>query len=249
MESLVAGTNTGRSKPLKDYYAFWERRIFIALNSMVYSNITYLQTMLCREVKKSGKGIKVNNSTAKKAPLFKVQASLSAPEIVVSPLSAEIHKSVTRLVRSVVEATRQFHRWQNGSCILCPPQQVGEDEEAVVFSFHPEVMASAQIGNAVNQLNQEIQRTFGGLGKWLDSWRKYRPLWKVDKVVTLEKFAQKKPSIVSYDDKLVFYSRLAKDLETQPSFKDLDFIRIMCVPLQQAIHNEATSWVISIGML
>ncbi|TPX37396.1 hypothetical protein SeMB42_g06902, partial [Synchytrium endobioticum] len=247
MESLVAGSNSGRSKALKDYYAFWERRIFVALTAMVYNNITCLQTMLRREPKKSVKGSKANAAPTAKPPLFKVQASLSAPEIVVSPLSAEIHRSVTRLVRSVIEATRQFHRWQNGTCILCPPQHVGEDEEAVVFSFHPDVMASTHIGNAVNQLNQDIQRTFGGLGRWLDTWRKYRPLWKVDKVATLEKFAQKKPSIVSYDDKLVFYSRLAKDLEIQQSSKDLDFIRIMCVPLQQAIHNEATSWVVSIG--
>ncbi|TPX31992.1 hypothetical protein SmJEL517_g04802 [Synchytrium microbalum] len=249
MESLVAGTNSGRSKALKDYYAFWERRIFVALTAMVFNNITYLQSMLCREVSKKivkGKGA-FSTAPTKKPPLFKVQASLSAPEIVVSPLSAEIHRSVTRLVRSVIDATRQFHRWQNGTCILCPPQQLGEDEDAVVFSFHPDVMASTHIGYAVNGLNQEIQRTFGGLSKWLDSWRKYRPLWKVDKVVTLEKFAQKKPSIVSFDDKLVFYSRLAKDLEVQPTFKDLDFIRIMCVPLQQAIHNEATTWVFSIG--
>lgn len=31
MESLVAGTNTGKSKALKDYYAFWEKKIFGAL--------------------------------------------------------------------------------------------------------------------------------------------------------------------------------------------------------------------------
>lgn len=32
MESLVCNTNTGKSPILKDYYAFWERRIFMALN-------------------------------------------------------------------------------------------------------------------------------------------------------------------------------------------------------------------------
>lgn len=34
MESLVAGTNTGKSKMLKEYYAYWEKRIFVALNSV-----------------------------------------------------------------------------------------------------------------------------------------------------------------------------------------------------------------------
>ena len=32
MESLVANTNTGKSKMLRDYYGYWERRIFFALN-------------------------------------------------------------------------------------------------------------------------------------------------------------------------------------------------------------------------
>jgi dynein heavy chain len=67
------------------------------------------------------------------------------------------------------------------------------------------------------------------------------------KVVTLDKFAQKKPSIVNYDEKLSFYSRLVRDVEAQPSLKDIDFVRINFSPLQAAIHSEATSWIASIG--
>lgn len=67
------------------------------------------------------------------------------------------------------------------------------------------------------------------------------------KVITLEKFAQKKPTVINYDDKLVFYSKLAKDVEAQLSTKDVDFIRINTTPLQAAIHSEASSWIFSIG--
>jgi dynein heavy chain len=31
-ESLIANTNTGKSKVLKAYYAHWEKRLFTALN-------------------------------------------------------------------------------------------------------------------------------------------------------------------------------------------------------------------------
>lgn len=34
-ESLVANTNTGKSKALKDYYSFWERRVYQALNHVI----------------------------------------------------------------------------------------------------------------------------------------------------------------------------------------------------------------------
>lgn len=44
MESLVAGTNTGKSKMLKEYYAHWERKVFAALNyvSCVFLNSRFL---------------------------------------------------------------------------------------------------------------------------------------------------------------------------------------------------------------
>jgi len=87
------------------------------------------------------------------------------------------------------------------------------------------------------------------LMKFLDTWRRYRPLWKVDKVVTLEKFAQKKPHWSSYDEKLIFYTKLARDVAGQPNSKDVDFIRVNVVPLQTAIEQEANAWVNSLGKL
>jgi hypothetical protein len=39
----VAGTNTGKSPQLAAYYAFWERAIFNALNSMVLNAMGSLQ--------------------------------------------------------------------------------------------------------------------------------------------------------------------------------------------------------------
>ena len=66
-------------------------------------------------------------------------------------------------------------------------------------------------------------------------------------MITLEKFAQKKPSVINYDDKLIFYSKLAKDVDGQASVKDIDFIRVVTTPLQAAIHSEATGWIYSIG--
>ncbi|KAI8825885.1 dynein heavy chain and region D6 of dynein motor-domain-containing protein [Fimicolochytrium jonesii] len=253
MESLVAGTNTGKSKALKEYYAHWERKIFMALNYMVLNNMQILESLLTtspnRKAKKIGAlvGITAMGRARRTAPLFKVNASLSAPEIVISPLSGEIYKMMVKLARSIVDSTKMFYRWMNGTCILTPPQKAAEDEEPIIFSFHSDIIANQSIIAMIGSLNSSITRTFGSLNAWLDSWRKYRPLWKVDKVITLEKFAQKKPSVISYDEKLAFYSKLASDVDSHPSVKDLDFIRISSLPLQAAIHQEAQGWIESIG--
>ncbi|KAJ3144485.1 Dynein heavy chain 10, axonemal [Geranomyces variabilis] len=258
MESLVAGTNTGKSKMLKEYYAHWERKVFAALNYMVVNNLQLLDSFLSTTTsapkgRKRGMIGAISGPTAlshkarRTTPLFKVSASLSAPEIVISPLSGEIYKMMLKLARSIVDSTKQFHRWMNGTCIITPPQKVVEDEDPVVFSFHSDVVANQNIITMIGALNGTITKTFGSLNTWLETWRKYRPLWKVDKVITLEKFAQKKPSVISYDDKLAFYSKLATDVENQPSTKDIDFIRIISTPLQAAIRHEAQGWIDSIG--
>ncbi|KAI9102678.1 dynein heavy chain and region D6 of dynein motor-domain-containing protein [Phlyctochytrium arcticum] len=255
MESLVAGTNTGKSKVLREYYAHWERKIFAALNYMVVNNLQVLESLVntsggTRRSKRAVAAalmIGVGTEARRSVPLFKVSASLSAPEIIISPLSAEIYKMMVNLARSIIDSTKQFHRWMNGTCITTPPQKISEDEDPIIFSYHSDVVANQTIVTMIGALNGSITKTFSNLNKWLESWRKYRPLWKVDKVITMEKFAQKKASVVMYDEKLAFYSKLATDVESHPSCKDMDFIRVISTPLQVAIHHEAKGWIESIG--
>jgi dynein heavy chain len=65
----------------------------------------------------------------------------------------------------------------------------------------------------------------------------------------LEKFAQKKPSFILYDEKLTFYSKLAKDVDSQATSNNIDFVYVSSSSLQQSIHAEAISWINSIGKL
>jgi dynein heavy chain len=240
-ESLVANTNTGASKALKEYYAYWERKVFNGLNYMVVNNLQLLESLF-NPKSKSKKSFKKRST-----PLFKVTASLSAPEIIISPMSQEIYKMIFKFVRSVVDSSKLFHRWMNGTCIITPPQKVSDEDEMVVFTYHSDLVLNPNIIGLVNQLSVSINKSFTEIHKWIDVWRKYRPLWKVDKVVTLEKFALKRPTPIHYDEKLMFYAKLAKDVESQNAMKDIDFVRVIASSLQQAIHHEATGWVNSIG--
>ena len=52
---------------------------------------------------------------------------------------------------------------------------------------------------------------------------------------------------MSYDEKLTFYSKLAKDVDSQQTSINIDFITVSSVPLQSSIHAEAISWITSIG--
>ena len=49
----------------------------------------------------------------------------------------------------------------------------------------------------------------------LNKWKKYRPLWKLDKTIMMEKYAAKKPSVVSYDEKLQSYCSLKEQVRNR----------------------------------
>lgn len=189
-----------------------------------------------------------SSKSLRKHPLFKVLVSLSAPEIILYPTTQEIHKMIFKFVRSIIDSSKLFLRWMNGSCIITPPQKL-QDDETITFTFHSDIITNPSIISLVNTISSTVNKSFSEIHKWIDGWRKYRPLWKVDKVVTLEKFALKKPTPVHYDEKLLFYAKLAKDVESQPAVKEIDFVKLCADQLQDSVQNEAKGWLTCIGNL
>jgi dynein heavy chain len=87
-----------------------------------------------------------------------------------------------KFVKSILESTKQFHRWLHGTCLIAPPKIVSADEEPIIYSFYDEVVANQQLIGMVSAMNHGVHKTFMNLTKYLDTWRRFRPLWKVDKV-------------------------------------------------------------------
>jgi dynein heavy chain len=208
---------------------------------MVLVNLTTLQNLLNLGRKSERK--------AKNPPLFQVIASLSAPEVVITPSDNDIKRIVMKIQKNIVESCQPFVRWMDGTCIETPPQVVGEDEEPVIFSFYADISFNPQVLRTMFVLGQGYEKTFAKIHKYLDMWRRYKPLWKMDKVPTLERFAQKNPTVVDYDTKLMLYSKLGQEVENISTEKDIDFIRISSSPLEAAIKSETTSWLHSIGKM
>lgn len=138
IEEVVAGTNSGKSPALSSYYSFWERAIFNALNTMVLCAMTKLQDMIEQRSKHAEGG--------RKPPLFKVTVSLQSVDVVVQPPMTEVNKALGRLVRSLVESTKAFVRWMDGTCVETPEQRgATDDDEPIVFTFYWDVAANPQV--------------------------------------------------------------------------------------------------------
>ena len=70
----------------------------------------------------------------------------------------------------------------HGTCIETPPQHAEGEDEPVVFSFFTDISSNPIIIDLVTTLSKSVQNSLGMLNKYLTRWRRYRPLWKLDKV-------------------------------------------------------------------
>ncbi|XP_053136194.1 dynein axonemal heavy chain 10 [Hemicordylus capensis] len=231
MEGLVVNTNTGRASRLVHYYAFWENKVYQSLTNLILKNLQSFNAAVMGDI-----------------PLFQAETILSAPEIILHPNAGEIEKMCVHCIRDCVEVTKLFVRWMHGTCIDCPPQHA-DDDEPVIFSFFSDISQNTQIIEQAIFITQNMHKLLGSLTKYLNRWKRYRPLWKLDKAIVMEKFAAKKPACVSFDDKLQFYMKIAQEVMQQPLVKDEQCIRLLLEPLAITVQENAKGWINSLGKL
>ena len=111
------------------YYAYWERRLFGAVTAMVVSALAALQARLhaCRTAAAAPGGLLGSEAADEDAPpppppLFRVCLSLIQPEVVLVPSAVEVSKQLGRLLRNLVESSKPFVRWMDGTCLEAPEQ-------------------------------------------------------------------------------------------------------------------------------
>ena len=242
IEEVVVGTSTGRAAVMSEYYRVWEKRVFKALSQMIINSMYAFIKNILRRSRKDGDA---NNS--KKGVLFRVVVSLSAPDVVISPTYQDVQKLVSGLLTSFVESSKSFVRWMRHSCIETPGQEVSDADEPFFFNFYSDVRNNPQVIKLVIMANQLLQKTFSDINKHLEGWRKFTSLWKLDKATVLESFHKRGPSLQEYEARLLSYSRIASEVDTQIKMRQIGPFLLSMAPLAAALRTEATAWVHEIG--
>lgn len=88
-----------------------------------------------------------------------VTLSLQNMDVCEQPPINDMNKQLARMMRSMVESTRQFVRWMDGTCMECPDQfPNGPDEEPVIFSYFMDIGSNPQVIKHMITLNQMVQK-------------------------------------------------------------------------------------------
>ncbi|XP_077600352.1 dynein axonemal heavy chain 10-like [Stigmatopora nigra] len=231
VEHLIMETNTGKCHSMTHYYAYWESKVHESLINMVLRNIKAFNDVLDGNV-----------------PLFRVDAILSPPKILLQPKTNEISRTLVQCIRECVESTKEFVRWMNGTCIECPPQHVGGDD-TVTFSFFEDICQHPQINETALAVSQNIQQLMLSVEQYLTHWKQYQPLWEKDNATICEKFADKNPSCAMYDQRLLFYAQINQKVVLEDLFKNIHVIQLNLEPLCRTVQETAETWISSLGSL
>jgi hypothetical protein len=70
----------------------------------------------------------------------------------------------------------------NGSCLEAPPVQVQSADEPVVFSYFTDVSAHMGLLDQASEVQDIIKTGISALVKHANYWKKYRSLWKMQRV-------------------------------------------------------------------
>ena len=247
IESLVDGDGAGGGR-MKEYYKFWERKIYDAIVSMVVNGLTDFRQLLTNgelrhEVYAAAPGFSTGGM------LFRITANFHEPELLYGPTVVDVQKMLHKMIENIYCSAKSFIRWMDGMCEEAVDTRPGiDDENRWVYHFYNDIRTNSQIFQLVMELGKITSRTGESLRKFLRQWKQHDKLWKLNKTTVLEKFVATDPTCVEYDQKLFRYHKEQREFAARPPHNDVDFVRVICAPVVKAMEQQARAWVEAIGV-
>ena len=230
VEEVVASTASSASPLLANYYRYWEKRLCNAIVEMVSTSLATFREMLTHE---------------DCAPFCRASCLLGGRDVVVTPTAADVNKYLTKCIRGLSEAAKTFPRWKRGTCLECPPIDVGEDEEPFVFSYHQDVSKNPHVMKLKDDLTSYVKQLTdesGSIQKYKASWEVYDGLWDEAARRELDKLSDEPRGVVYFDAKLETYAGLANDALSRPRTTNVDFLQIDCADVAKGVAKQALQW-------
>lgn len=111
IEEFVLGTSSKSSPVMKEYYYYWERRIYNALFKMILRALISFKALVYQPVSPSGKCY----------PLFQIKANYEHPYFTTNPTYNELYDILNNIPNNIIASTKNFWRWMDGTCDFCKP--------------------------------------------------------------------------------------------------------------------------------
>lgn len=235
---LTKSAGTGKCDMLKEYYAYWERKVWKALMRMVISSLSRLATLL---------GAQRTDDRRPRPPLFKVVFNLSG-EPFFTPNSQEISNAIQKIVHNIIGSTKLFVRWMRDTCLdytvgNVTPKTTDESNEPV-FSFASDIESQSAVRALRAKILSVIQSRTSDLEEKRRSMRqdKYRAIYAPDKKIKLEAQSKDQMHWLDYDSKFQAHRNNITEYD-RTHIVDMGFARCDDGPIYNVLINNLTEWI------
>jgi len=92
IEESILNTSTKNSKVMKEYYYYWERRIYNALIKMVLRGLLSFKNLI--------------KSPSKQLPLFQITEEYDHPNLNAHPPTTEIESIIKKIVSNILDSSK-----------------------------------------------------------------------------------------------------------------------------------------------
>ena len=85
-------------------------------------------------------------------------------------------------------STSKFPRWLDGSCIEAQPKQIPGQDQPITYTFYTDVIQHPDVNDVGGAVKEAIYGGIGNIMNHVGLWKRYRLLWRVQRVTPTNYF-------------------------------------------------------------
>lgn len=158
-----------------------------------------------------------------------------------NPPLPEIETILKKLIDNILETSKSFWRWKDGTCIFCETNKGPNDEPIQKHTFFEEIID--------NPIIIQVCFSIGDIKKKCsDKVRNFKEMWEDDRKkhlfdnknkLAVEKIVDKNPTTTYLELKMSYYKQMINEFQEIPIFRNAFFIQVNFAKVISKFKNEA----------
>lgn len=149
-----------------------------------------------------------------------------------------------KLISNILETSKNFWRWKDGTCIFCETSKGPNDELIQRHTFYEQIID--------NPIIIQVCFIIGDIKKKCsDKVRNFKEMWEDDRKkhlfdnknkLAVEKIIDKNPITTYLELKMSYYRQMINEFEEIPVYRNAFFIQVNFGKVISKFKNEAQEW-------
>ncbi|XP_029359358.1 dynein heavy chain 5, axonemal isoform X2 [Echeneis naucrates] len=208
--------------------------------------------------------------------IFRLNVTLSIPNIAVVPALEEVQQALNRAVECVVSVSKGVAQWSkeriskrkmNERRMAALKRDSSESEsedgatthrslaasftQAMPFqarNYYKSVSENKEIVKLVSVLSTSISSTKKEVMTALDRFSCYHHIWRKDRQDTMQNFTQGSPLLSEFESQILFYRDLELKINSEPEFITVGALALFTADLKLSLTSETKNWMVDYGL-